>query len=362
MALVVDPADADKILDYAREENLEAVKVATVTESPRLVMKWRGKTIVDLSRAFLDTNGAHQETTAVVETPSGDDYFTETKKASAFGLDDTADAADIWKAVLADLNVCSQKGLVEMFDSTIGAGTVTMPYGGKYQLSPIQTMTAKLPVLKGKTDTVTMMSYGLDPYLSSWSPYHGAIYAVLHSVAKIAAAGGDVSKIRLTFQEYFERMTEDATRWGKPLAALLGSYSAQIGLGLPSIGGKDSMSGSFNDIDVPPTLCSFAVDINSYMNIVTTEFKKPGNLILKLDVNKDSFLVPDYNDVLEKYAKLRSDVEADLIESSFAVGFGGVIEAVSKMAFGNKYGARLDDKVLSKEDQSAEITVQSSLR
>ncbi len=351
MALVVDPADADKILDYAREENLEAVKVATVTESPRLVMKWRGKTIVDLSRAFLDTNGAHQETTAVVETPSKDDnYFEEAKKASVYGLDDKADVTDIWKAVLADLNVCSQKGLVEMFDSTIGAGTVTMPYGGKYQLSPIQTMTAKLPVLKGKTDTVTMMSYGLDPYLSSWSPYHGAVYAVIHSVAKIAAAGGDVSKIRLTFQEYFERMTEDPTRWGKPLAALLGSYAAQIGLGLPSIGGKDSMSGTFNDIDVPPTLCSFAVDVNSYMNIITTEFKKAGNLILKLDIKKDEFSLPDYADVLDKYASYRSDVENDLIESAFAVGFGGVIEAVSKMAFGNKLGVKLDKKIISKEE------------
>ena len=351
MALVVDPADADKILAYAREENLEAVKVATVTESPRLVMKWRGKTIVDLSRAFLDTNGAHQETTAVVEVPAKEnDYFEETAKASAYGLNSTADVASLWKAVLGDLNVCSQKGLVEMFDSTIGAGTVTMPYGGKYQLSPIQTMTARLPMEKGNTDTVTMMSYGYDPYLSSWSPYHGAIYAVLHSVAKIAAAGGDVSKIRLTFQEYFERMTEDPTRWGKPLAALLGSYSAQIGLGLPSIGGKDSMSGSFNDIDVPPTLCSFAVDINSYLDIVTTEFKKAGNLILKLDINKDEYLVPDYNDVLTKYAALRKDVEADLVDTSFAVGFGGIIEAVSKMAFGNKLGVKLDNRVLSEED------------
>ncbi len=342
MALVVDPKDADKMIEFAREENLEAVKVAVVTESPRLVLRWRGKEVVNLSRAFLDTNGAHQETEAYVEMPD--------EAAPYFKEEEVGNVKDTWLSVLGSLNVCSEKGLVEMFDSTIGSGAVTMPYGGKYQLSPVQTMTSLLPILHGKSDTVTQMSYGLDPYLSSWSPYHGAIYAVVHSVAKIAAAGGDVSKIRLTFQEYFERMTEDPKRWGKPLAALLGAYSAQIGLGLPSIGGKDSMSGSFNEIDVPPTLCSFAVDVNSYMNVVTTELKEAGDLLVKLDIDKDEYDLPDYNDILTKYAEVRAAVEKGLIEASYAIGFGGIIEAVSKMAFGNKLGVKLENSVVKKND------------
>ena len=344
MALVVDAKDADKMIDYAREENLEAVKVAVVTEEPRLVLLWRDKEIVNISRAFLDTNGAHQETDVVCEMPDENvDPFE--------GIDaGSTDVKAKWLNVLSDLNVASERGLVEMFDSTIGAETVTMPYGGKYQLSPSQTMTAKIPLLKGKTDTVTQMSYGLDPYLLSWSPYHGAIYSVVDSVAKIAASGGDASKIRLTFQEYFERMTEDNTRWGKPLAALLGSYSAQIGLGLPSIGGKDSMSGSFNEIDVPPTLCSFAVDVNTTQNVITTELKKPGNLILKMDIKKDEYLVPVYEDVMSKYAQFREAVEQGKIEAAYAVGFGGIIEAVSKMAFGNKLGADIDSAVVPAEE------------
>ncbi len=223
MAVVVDPKDVDTFLAYAEEENLEAVCVAVVTEDPRLVLSWRGKEVVNISRAFLDTNGAHQETDVLVEMPSETDKFFEQTK-------DVTDVKAAWLDMLADLNVCSQKGLVEMFDSSIGAGTVTMPYGGKYQLTPTQTMIAKLPVLKGKTDTVTMMSYGFDPYLSSWSPYHGAIYAVVDSVAKIVAAGGDYSKIRFTFQEYFERLGAKKERWGKPMSALLGAYHAQIGL------------------------------------------------------------------------------------------------------------------------------------
>ncbi len=342
MAIVVDPADADKMLKYAEEENLEAVKVAVVTEEPRLVLTWRGKEIVNIKRAFLDTNGAHQETEVKVEMPEeGKNYLKENEEYS--------DVKAEWLKVLSDLNVCSQKGLVEMFDSSIGAGSVTMPYGGKYQLSPIQTMIAKLPVLEGKTDTVTMMSYGFDPYLSSWSPYHGAIYAVLHSVAKIAASGGDVSKIRLTFQEYFERLREEPERWGKPLAALLGAYDVQMGLGLPSIGGKDSMSGSFNDIDVPPTLVSFAVDVAGYMDVVTTELKKSGNILLKIDTERDKYDKPVYEDVLKKYALLHNDIKEGLVESSYAVGFGGIIEAVSKMAFGNKLGVEIDESI-SKEE------------
>ncbi len=342
MAIVIDPKDVPMMMKYANEENLEAVEVAVVTEEPRLVLTWRGKDIVNLERAFLDTNGAHQETAVKVAMPDEkNNYFKETSKE--------ADIKTTWLNVLSDLNVCSKKGLVEMFDSSIGAGTVTMPYGGKYQLSPTQTMIAKLPVLKGKTDTVTMMSYGLDPYLSTWSPYHGSIYAVLHSVAKIAASGGDVSKIRLTFQEYFERLGTDPYRWGKPLAALLGAYDVQMGLHLPSIGGKDSMSGSFNDIDVPPTLCSFAVDVASYMNVVTPELKEAGNVLLKIDIKKDEFDKPDYANVLETYALLLDDVKNGKIESAYAVGFGGIIEAVSKMAFGNKLGVHILDGITKDE-------------
>ena len=342
MAIVVDPADVDKMLGYAEEENLEAVVVAVVTEDPRLVLKWRGKEIVNIKRAFLDTNGAHQETTVKVNVPSkADNYFDEVKEP--------ADVKKAWLDTLSDLNVCSQKGLVEMFDSSIGAATVTMPYGGKYQLTPTQTMIAKLPVLKGKTDTITMMSYGLDPYLSSWSPYHGSVYAVLTSVAKIAAAGGDVSKIRLTFQEYFKRLGTDPYRWGQPLAALLGAYDVQIGLGLPSIGGKDSMSGTFNDIDVPPTLCSFAVDVSSYKHVVTPELKAAGDVLVRLDVDKDENDIPVYADVLDKYDKLHKAITEDKIEAAYVIGFGGLIEAVSKMAFGNKFGVAIDDSVTKRE-------------
>ncbi len=342
MAIVVDPADVDKMLAYAEEENLEAVVVATVTEEPRLVLKWRGKEIVNIKRAFLDTNGAHQETIVKVNVPSKEDnYFDEVKEP--------ADVKKAWLDTLSDLNVCSQKGLVEMFDSSIGASTVTMPYGGKYQLTPTQTMIAKLPVLKGKTDTITMMSYGLDPYLSSWSPYHGSVYAVLTSVAKIAAAGGDVSKIRLTFQEYFKRLGTDPYRWGQPLAALLGAYDVQIGLGLPSIGGKDSMSGTFNDIDVPPTLCSFAVDVSSYKHVVTPELKAADDVLVRLDVDKDENDIPVYADVLDKYDKLHKAITEDKIEAAYVIGFGGLIEAVSKMAFGNKFGVAIDDGVTKRE-------------
>ena len=342
MAVVVDPKDVDKMMQYVAEENLEAVAVAVVTEEKRLVLSWRGKEIVNLSRAFLDTNGAHQETDVKVAMPDASAKYFDKKK-------DASDVKKLWLDTLSDLNVASQKGLVEMFDSSIGAGTVTMPYGGKYQLSETQTMIAKLPVLKGKTDTVTMMSYGFDPYLSSWSPYHGSVYAVVTSAAKIAAAGGDVSKIRLTFQEYFKRLGTDPYRWGQPLAALLGAYDVQVGLGLPSIGGKDSMSGTFNDIDVPPTLVSFAVDVASYMDVVTPELKKAGNVLVKLDIEKDENDIPVYRNVLAMYDLLHQAILADKVESAYAVGFGGMIEAVSKMAFGNKLGVDIDTCITKRE-------------
>jgi phosphoribosylformylglycinamidine synthase len=344
MAIVVDPKDVDRMLKFAEEENLEAVVVAKVTEAPRLVMSWRGKEIVNISRAFLDTNGAHQEACAYVTMPCKEDNYLQTGS-----IELNKDIKDIWLENLSSLNVCSKKGLVEMFDSSIGAGTVTMPYGGKYQLSPIQTMTAKLPVLNGSCDTVSMMSYGFDPYLSSWSPFHGSVYAVLSSVAKIVAAGGDHTKIRFTFQEFFRKLGNDPKRWGEPLVALLGAYDAQVKLGLPSIGGKDSMSGSFNDIDVPPTLVSFAVDIAKSADIVTTELKKPGNVLVKFSIRKDDYELPDYIQVATLYTSLNKLMRAGKVSSAFAVGYGGIAEAVSKMAFGNKLGVKIEDKLTKKE-------------
>lgn len=340
MAIVVDPKDVDKMLAFAEEENLEAVVVAEVTKSPRLVMSWRGKEIVNISRAFLDTNGAHQEATAYVTVPSQDDNYLAKAK-----LTEEADLKERWLKVLADLNVCSKKGLVEMFDSSIGAATVTMPYGGKYQLSPIQTMIAKLPVLHGTCDTVTMMSYGFDPYLSSWSPFHGSVYAVISSVAKIVAAGGDHRKIRFTFQEFFRKLGSDPSRWGEPLVALLGAYEAQLKLGLPSIGGKDSMSGSFNDIDVPPTLVSFAVNVAKAGDVVTTELKKAGNVLVRFHIKKDRYDLPDYQQVINIYNNITSYMRKGRISSAFALGFGGLAEAVSKMAFGNKLGVIFEEGI-----------------
>ncbi len=346
MAVVVDPKDADKFLEFAAEENLEAVVVAVVTEEPRLVLNWRGKKIVDLKRAFLDTNGAHQETDVRVDIPDEkDNYF---KKWAVPAVGEKLKAGDIraaWLTLLSDLNVCSQKGLVEMFDASIGAGSVLMPYGGKHQLTETQTMVAKLPVLEGRTDTVTMMSYGFDPYLSSWSPYHGAIYAVLESMAKIVASGGDASKIRFTFQEYFRRMTEEPGRWSQPFAALLGAYDAQMGFGLPSIGGKDSMSGTFNDIDVPPTLVSFAVDIAKYGEIVTPELKVPGNRLVRFEIAKDEFDIPMYRDAADLYEYIHNLMQEKTIVSAYALDSKGAAAAMSKMAFGNKLGVTVDEEV-----------------
>ncbi len=341
MAVVIDPRDADQFLAYAAEENLEAVAVAVVTEEPRLIMNWRGKTIVDISRAFLDTNGAHQEASVVVEVPD--------REGNAFAKQEISSIRDAWVKLLSDLNVCSQKGLVEMFDGSIGAGSVFMPYGGRYQLTETQSMVAKLPMMEGKTDTVTMMSYGFDPYLSSWSPYHGAVYAVVSSVAKIVAAGGDYKKIRFTFQEYFRRMTEDPARWSQPFAALLGAYSAQIGFGLPSIGGKDSMSGTFQDIDVPPTLVSFAVDVASQKHIITPEFKKTGSRIAVFRIEKDAYDLPVYGQIMEGYGKLFEDISEGRIISAYAVEGHGLCEAVSKMAFGNKRGVKIEHNLEPKD-------------
>ena len=344
MAVVVDPANVEQFLSYAAEENLEANEVAIVTEEPRMVLTWRGKEVVNLSRAFIDTNGAHQETQVEVLLPDENQNFF--KQITSKKVEEDLEKKDIkaaWLDTLSDLNVASEKGLVEMFDGSIGASSVLMPFGGKYQLTETQSMIAKLPVGNHSCDTVTMMSYGYDPYLTTWSPFHGAQYACLSSVAKIAAAGGDIHKIHFTFQEYFRRMSEDPRRWSQPFAALLGAYTAQIKLGMASIGGKDSMSGTFNDIDVPPTLVSFAVDIAKGSDIITPELKCAGNKLVRFEIEKDDYQIPVYEKVQELYSAISELIASGVIVSAYALDQYGVAAAVCKMAFGNKLGVEFDD-------------------
>lgn len=343
MAVVVSPQDVEQFLAYAKEENLEAVEVAVVTKEPRLVMEWRGQEIVNISRAFLNTDGAHQEADVEVEMPDEKKSFL--RKLALEKVTDALEKGDTkaaWLATLSDLNVCSQKGLVEMFDGSIGAGSVFMPFGGRYQLTETQSMVAKLPVAEGKCDTVTMMAYGFDPYLSSWSPYHGAVYAVLESVSRIVASGGDYKKIRLTFQEYFRRMSEEPKRWSQPFAALLGAFDAQIGFGLPSIGGKDSMSGTFNEIDVPPTLVSFAVDVAKEKDIITPELKKAGNKLVLFAAEKNEYDLPDYEAVMKMYDTVHELIGKGAVVSAYALDGKGLAAAVSRMAFGNRLGVTID--------------------
>ena len=356
MAVVVDPSDADRFLAYSAEENLEAVKVAVVTKEPRLVLNWRGKSIVNIKRAFLDTNGAHQETTVKVELPEKEEnYFHKIAATGAAEALARGDVKAAWLGELNDLNVCSQKGLVERFDSSIGAGTTVMPYGGQYQMTETQAMVAKLPVLHGKSDTVTMMAYGFDPYLSSWSPYHGAVYAVTESIARIVANGGDYHKLHFTFQEYFKRMTEDPQRWSQPFTALLGAYDAQLGYGIASIGGKDSMSGSFNEINVPPTLVSFAVDVAKQQDIITPELKKAGNKLVTFRIVRDEYDLPVYEKVMELYGQITSLIRTGAIVSCYAMDSYGIAAAVSKMAFGNRMGVQLDENLQAEELFANEI-------
>lgn len=336
MAVVLDPKDVQQFLNYAKEENIEAVEVAVVTEQPDLILNWRGKEIVHLSRAFLDTNGAHQSNDVFVEMPKDKTYF-EKKEVS--------DIKQQWLTSLADLNQCAQKGLVEQFDASIGAGSVFMPYGGKHQLTPTQSMVAKLPVLKGDCETVTMMSYGFNPYLSSWSPFHGAAYAIVESVSKIVAAGGSYEKIRFSFQEYFRRMTSDPKRYSQPVAALLGAYHGQMGFGLPAIGGKDSMSGTFNDIDVPPTLISFAVDVAKERDIITPELKNAGNKLVLFEAKRDDEDLPDYEQIKALYTTIHGLIQEQVICSAYSITDGGLSIALSKMAFGNGLGIRIEDNI-----------------
>ncbi len=351
MAVVVDAADVDKFLKYANEENLEAVPVATVTKEPRLVLKWRGENIVNISRAFLDTNGAHQETTVKVEAPvESENYLDKIAVKNVASALEEGDTKKAFISLLSDLNVCSQKGLVEMFDSSIGAATVTMPYGGKYQLTQTQSMVAKLPMTGlNKSKAVSIMSYGFDPYLSSWSPYHGAIYAVLESLSKIVATGGDYKKVHFTFQEYFRRMTEDPARWSQPFTALLGAFDAQVGFGLASIGGKDSMSGTFNNIDVPPTLVSFAVDVAQDDNIITPELKTVGDKLVMFNISRDEFDVPVYKDVMEMYDYVSGLITEGRVKAAYVCDSKGVAAAAAHMAFGNGLGVKFDDEIETEE-------------
>ncbi|MBO5449429.1 MAG: phosphoribosylformylglycinamidine synthase [Ruminococcus sp.] len=337
MAVVIAKADLEKFMAEAAKENLEATMVARVTEEPRLKMNWNGKIIVDLSREFLNSNGAEKHTDISVPAP----VFADEK-----GGEDTADR---WEAMISNLNICSQKGLVERFDSTIGAGTVLMPYGGKYQNTPTQAMAAKLPVLDGETTTASVMGWGFDPFLSSISPYHGAMSAVVESVSKVVAAGGTYEHCWLTFQEYFERTQNTPSRWGKPFAALLGAYKAQIELGCAAIGGKDSMSGTFENIDVPPTLVSFAVSTAKTDKVISQEFKKAGSQVILIRPDYDENNLVDFDSLKAVFKKVEKLISEGKALSCWSVAYGGVSEAIAKMSFGNKIGFKFTGKVAPEE-------------
>ncbi len=333
MAVVVRKEDAAKFSGLAHDENLESTSVATVTSDRRLKMTWKGETILNISRDFLDTNGIKQKINAVVKEPSD---LEVTKYA--VGKFSSNDINDMWIDNLKDLNVACQKGLVDKFDSTVGAGTVLMPFGGKTQSTPAEGMAAKIPVQKGITNTCTLMAHGFDPYLSKLSPYHGAMYAVIHSITKIVAMGGNYKNIRLTLQEYFEKLNKEPERWGKPLSALLGAFRVQHELNIPAIGGKDSMSGTFMDMNVPPTLVSFAVAPSNVKNIVSPEFKKVHSSIVLVSLKKNELNVPDFEDMKKKYEELYKLAASEKILSAHTVGLGGIAAALSKMTFGNEIG------------------------
>ena len=337
MAVVIAKSDLEKFMAEAAKENLEATMVARVTAEPRLKMNWCGNTIVDLTREFLNSNGAEKHTDISIPAPV---FAAESNDA---------DTADRWESMISNLNICSQKGLIERFDSTIGANTVLMPFGGKYQNTPTQAMAAKLPVLHGNTKTTSIMGWGYDPYLSSVSPYHGAMSAVVESIAKVIATGGTYEKCWLTFQEYFERTQNDPERWGKPMSALLGAYKAQIELGCGSIGGKDSMSGTFEEIDVPPTLVSFAVSVTGADKVVSQEFKKAGSKVILIKPEYDDNKLVNFDSLKAVFEKVEKLIAEGKVLSCWAVSYGGVSEAVAKMAFGNKIGFKFTDKLTAEE-------------
>lgn len=336
MAVVVEEKDVEAFMEAAEAENLEATRVARVTGDNRLKMLWRGKLTVDISRDFLNTNGVKQEVSVSIASPvKEENFFNRLPEELQESLDNLEKA---WISNLQRLNVCSQKGLVERFDSTIGAGTVLMPFGGRYQLSPVEGMAAKLPVLEGDTSTGTLMAYGYNPVLSKWSPFHGALFAVVESVAKIVAMGGNYKNIRLTLQEYFEKLGKEPQKWGKPFSALLGAYYAQVKLGIPAIGGKDSMSGTFKDISVPPTLVSFAVDVADVSRVLSTEFKKINSKVVLVPLNRDENEMPDFRQLDKNYSRIYELTSRGKILSAHSVRTGGLAEAISKMCFGNRIG------------------------
>ena len=346
MAVVVSEQNVQSFIQYALEENLEATKVAVVTDDRRLIMNWRGKDIVNISRNFLDTNGATQITDVVVKMPTRDNFFKKTSVAEDMIEQDFKQA---WFKNLQKLNVAGQKGLVERFDSTIGASTVLMPFGGKNQLTPTEVMAAKVPMLEGETTTATMMSFGYHPEIAKWSPFHGAVFAVVESLAKIVAAGGDYKKVRLTFQEYFERLGTNPEKWGKPFAALIGAFKAQMEMGVAAIGGKDSMSGTFEDMTVPPTLVSFAVDYENIKGVISPEFKKAGNKVVFLPARLDENHLPDYDYLKKIFELVYSYIQKGICVSAHTVKSGGIAEAISKMSFGNFIGVQLNDELQQKD-------------
>jgi phosphoribosylformylglycinamidine synthase len=335
MAVVIAAGDMDRFVRFATEENCETALVAKVTEKKRLVMKWRGQVIVDISRDFINTNGVEQKTSVKVDAPD-----TKKRFFSPSADFDKKPLKDLWLEKLADLNICSQRGLVERFDSTIGAGSVFLPFGGVTQKTPMQSMVAKLPVLKGTTTTGTVMSYGFDPCISSWSPFHGAVYSIVDSVARIVATGGDYHRIRLSLQEYFEKPGNEPSRWGKPFAALLGAWWTQNKLGIPAIGGKDSMSGTFKDLTVPPTLVSFALAPVNTTTVISPEFKKAGSKVLAVRIPRGQDDLPDFAIIDKAYTAIYNGITNKKIVSAYAVGAGGIAEAVTKMSFGNRIGCR----------------------
>lgn len=336
MAVVVDKNDVDKFFSYAAEENLECAVAAVVTSNNRLVMKWNGSDIVNLSRKFLDTNGVAQHVKVRIPSPSSEIYFLKP------GCEDL-------EKRMQNLNSCSQKGLSERFDSTIGAGTILMPFGGKYQMTPQEGMAAKLPVLNAETNTATLMTFGYNPEIGKWNTFHGACYAVLESVAKIAALGGDINKVRLTLQEYFEKLGKDELKWGKPMGALLGAYYAQKKLGIPAIGGKDSMSGTFKNIDVPPTLISFAVAPTDADKVISGEFKKSGSSVVLIDIPVNENYIPDFESVRKIYTEFRKFADSKKVLAAMTVKDGGIAETIANMSFGNKIGFKSCSS-LTKED------------
>ena len=346
MAVVLDKSDVDAFIALAGEENLEAYPVAIVAKNPRLTMKWRGDVIVSLSREFLNTNGVTQVATSYITAPDADNCYRTSVPKALEGLD----TKTAFKKNLSRLECCSQRGLVERFDASIGAATVMMPFGGKTQLTPEDAMAAKLPLLKGETDDATAMSYGYIPGISRWSPFHGAAYAVTESLSKLAAIGADPLTSRLTFQEYFERLHEVPSRWGKPTAALLGALTAQINMGIPSIGGKDSMSGSFEDLDVPPTLVSFAVAMTKASKTISAEFKKSGSKVVYIPLPEDKATgLPAWEELKKVYKAIYALANDGKILAASVVREGGAAATVARMSFGNKIGFEFKNELTAKE-------------